>query len=154
VRLYVKDARGQAQFVGESYISHTPAGSSLSLATGRAFDVKYQPILEKREKLTEEQWTETTQYRIRKDGVTSTVAVDVKRNFWRTQMRYIFTNARPQAVTVEFTQNGLDTYSNDTRVSAESIKAESDSGWNERKWMVTIPANGRTELTVQYDTLN
>lgn len=154
VRLYVKDARGQAQFVGESHISHTPAGSSLSLATGRAFDVKYQPILEKREKLTEEQWTETTQYRIRKDGVTSTVAVDVKRNFWRTQMRYIFTNARPQAVTVEFTQNGLDSYSNDTRVSAESIRAEPDPGWNERKWMVTIPANGRTELTVQYDTLN
>lgn len=154
VRLYVKDARGQAQFVGESYISHTPAGSTLSLATGRAFDVKYQPILEKREKLTEEEWTRTSQYRIRKDGVTTTYEVDVKRNFWRTHMKYIFTNARPQPVTIEFTQNGLNTYNNDTRVSAESITAEPSLLWEQRKWMVTVPANGRTELTVQFDTLN
>lgn len=154
VRLYIKDARGQAQFVGESHIRHTPAGSTLSLATGRAFDVKYQPVVDKREKLTEEQWTQSSQYRIRKDGVTSTVAVDVKRHYWRTHMRYIFTNARPQPVTVEFTQDGLGTYNNDTRVSSESIKAEPGVAWEQRKWLVTVPANGRTELTVQFDTLN
>jgi hypothetical protein len=154
VRLYVKDARGAAQFVGESYIGHTSAGSTLSLATGRAFDVKYQPILEKREKLTEDDWTRSSTTRIRKNGDVTVTETDVKRNYWRTHMRYIFTNARPQAVTVEFTQGGLNTYSNDTRVPFESVVAEKDEHWEKRKWLVTVPANGRTELTVQFDTLN
>ncbi|MBJ7440758.1 MAG: DUF4139 domain-containing protein [Sphingopyxis sp.] len=154
VRLYMKDARGAAQFVGESYIGHTSAGSTLSLATGRAFDVKYQPILEKREKLTEEDWTRSSTSRVRKNGVVTVTETDVKRHFWRTHMRYIFTNARPQAVTVEFTQSGLNTYNNDTRVPFESITAKADQKWEQRSWMVTVPANGRTELTVQYDTLN
>jgi hypothetical protein len=155
VRLYVKDARGAAQFVGESYIGHTSAGSNLSLATGKAFDVKYQPILEKREKLTEEDWTRSSSTRVRKNGVVTVTETDVKRNFWRTHMRYIFTNARPQPVTVEFTQAGLNSWSNDTRVPFESFAAEKgDQAWESRKWLVTIPANGRTELTVKYDTLN
>jgi hypothetical protein len=155
VRLYVKDARGAAQFVGESYISHTPAGSTLSLTTGRAFDVKYQAILEKREKLTEEDWTRSSSTRVRKNGVVTVTETDVKRNYWRTHMRYIFTNARPAPVTIEFTQNGLSTYSNDTRVPFESQPAEKDNlNWESRKWLVTVPANGRAELTVQYDTLN
>jgi hypothetical protein len=69
-------------------------------------------------------------------------------------MRYIFTNARPQPVTVEFTQSGLNGYSNDTRVPFESIAAEPGETWDMRKWMVTVPANGRAELAVQFDTLN
>ena len=154
VRLYVKDARGAAQFVGESYIGHTAAGSTLSLATGKAFDVKYQPILEKREKLTEEDWTRSSTTRVRKNGVVTVTETDVKRNYWRTHMRYIFTNARSQPVTVEFTQNGLNSYANDTRVPFESIAAEKDQMLESRKWLVTVPANGRTELTVQYDSLN
>ena len=144
-----------AQFVGESYISHTPAGSTLSLTTGRAFDVKYQAILEKREKLTEEDWTRSSSTRVRKNGVVTVTETDVKRNYWRTHMRYIFTNAGPAPVTIEFTQNGLSTYSNDTRVPFESQPAEKDNlNWESRKWLVTVPANGRAELTVQYDTLN
>ena len=155
VRLYVKDVRGAAQFVGESYISHTPAGSTLSLTTGKAFDVKYQAILEKREKLTEEDWTRSSETRVRKNGVVTVTETDVKRNFWRTHMRYIFTNARPTPVTIDFTQNGLNTYNNDTRVPFESLPADKDNlYWESRKWLVTVPANGRTELTVQYDTLN
>lgn len=155
VRLYVKDARGAAQFVGESYISHTSAGSDLSLTTGKAFDVKYQAILEKREKLTEEDWTRSSSTRVRKNGVVTVTETDVKRNFWRTHMRYIFTNARPTPVTIDFTQNGLNTWNNDTRVPFESLPADKDNlYWESRKWQVTVPANGRTELTVQYDTLN
>ncbi|HMO76365.1 MAG TPA: DUF4139 domain-containing protein [Sphingopyxis sp.] len=156
VRLYVKDARGAAQFVGESRIGHTPAGSALSLATGRTFDVKFQPVLEKREKLTEEQWSRSSTTRVRKNGVVTVTETDVKRHFWRTHMRYIFTNARSQPVTVEFTQAGLDGYTNDTRVPSESIAADADStglGYS-RTWQVTVPANGRIELTVQFDTLN
>ena len=91
---------------------------------------------------------------MRKNGVVTVTETDVKRNYWRTHMRYIFTNARSTPVTVEFTQNGLNSYSNDTRVPFESIAAEKDQMLESRKWLVTVPANGRTELTVQYDTLN
>lgn len=154
VRLYVKDARGAAQFVGESYISHTPAGSTLSLATGKAFDVKYQAILEKREKLTEEDWTRSSSTRVTKNGVVTVTVTDVKQHFWRTHMRYIFTNARSVPVTIDFMQHGLNSYANDTRVPFESLPADKDQQYDSRKWLVTVPANGRTELTVQFDTLN
>ena len=154
VRLYVKDARGAAQFVGESYIGHTSAGSTLSLATGKAFDVKYQAIIDKREKLTEEDWTRSSATRVTKNGVVTVTETDVKRNYWRTHMRYIFTNARSTPVTVEFAQHGLNSYNNDTRVPFESIAAEKEQAYDSRQWQVTVPANGRIEMTVQYDTLN
>ncbi len=154
VRLYVKDARGAAQFVGESYIGHTSAGSTLSLATGKAFDVKYQAVIDKREKLTEEQWTRSSATRVTKNGVVTVTETEVKRDYWRTHMRYIFTNARPTPVTVEFSQHGLNSYNNDTRVPFESLPAEKEQVYDSRKWLVTVPANGRAELTVQYDTLN
>ena len=57
---------------------------------------------------------------MRKNGVVTVTETDVKRNYWRTHMRYIFTNARPTPVTIDFTQNGLNTYNNDTRVPFES----------------------------------
>ena len=53
VRVYQRDARGNPQFVGESAIGHTPMGSELGLTTGQAFDVKVQPIVEARERITE-----------------------------------------------------------------------------------------------------
>ena len=49
VRVYMRDAKGQPQFIGENTIGHTPMGSSLGLKTGEAFDVKVRPIVDKRE---------------------------------------------------------------------------------------------------------
>jgi len=37
VRIYMRDARGQPQFIGEQAIDHTPKGSTLALPTGQAF---------------------------------------------------------------------------------------------------------------------
>ena len=54
VRVYQRDARGNPQFVGESAIGHTPMGSELGLTTGQAFDVKVQPVVETRERITDE----------------------------------------------------------------------------------------------------
>ena len=45
VRVYMRDARGQPQFVGEDHIGHTSAGSELALKIGDAFDVSIQPTL-------------------------------------------------------------------------------------------------------------
>jgi hypothetical protein len=125
VRVYMKDVRGNAQFIGESNIGHTPMGSDLGLKTGEAFDVKVQPVVEGRDRIGDSRW--------------------------RTRMRYTLTNARPQAVTVDLVQSGLDSYFDDTRIVSESIKSERRSS-DEALWRVPVPANGTATLTVTFDT--
>ncbi|SMF61832.1 DUF4139 domain-containing protein [Allosphingosinicella indica] len=125
VRVYMKDARGAAQFIGESAIGHTPMGSDLSLKTGDAFDVKVQPTVEARERLGDSRW--------------------------RTTMRYTLTNARPEAVTVDLKQGGLDAWWDDTRITAESQKSERLSS-SEALWRVAVPANGTATVTATFDT--
>ncbi len=123
VRVYQKDARGQAQFVGENAIGHTPMGSDIGLKTGEAFDVKVQPVVEKRERIGTSRW--------------------------RTTMRYALTNARPQPVTVEVVQSGLD-YT-DTRITSESQKSARRSA-GEAVWQVRVPANGGATLNAVFDS--
>ena len=125
VRVYMKDARGQAQFVGEKRIDHTPMGSDIGLKTGEAFDVKVQPVVEKRERLSEDRW--------------------------RTTMRYTLTNARPAPVEVELVQAGLDLLVSDTRVVSESQRSRRRSS-NEAEWTVRVPANGTATVTATFDT--
>ena len=125
VRVYMRDARGNAQFIGESMIGHTPMGSDLGLKTGEAFDVKVQPVVEQRDRLGDSRW--------------------------KTSMRYTITNARPEAVTVELVQSGLDSYWNDTRITSESMKSERRSS-NEAVWRVPVPANGTATVTAVFDT--
>jgi hypothetical protein len=66
-------------------------------------------------------------------------------------MRYTLTNARPEAVTVELVQSGLDAYLNDTRITSESMKSERRSS-NEAVWRVPVPANGTATVTAVFDT--
>jgi hypothetical protein len=122
VRFYQRDARGNPQFVGESAIGHTPMGSELALTTGLAFDVKVRPVVERRERLSDDHW--------------------------RTTMRYTLTNARPDAVTVDLVQDGL---SGDTRISAESQPSQRPSA-DEALWRVAIPASGEASVTATFDT--
>ncbi len=44
VRLFKSDSKGQAQFVGEDRIKHTPRDEELRLYTGNAFDVKGEAV--------------------------------------------------------------------------------------------------------------
>jgi hypothetical protein len=125
VRVYMKDAKGQPQFIGENTIGHTPMGSALGLKTGDAFDVKVRPVVEKREKIGSDRW--------------------------RTSMRYTLTNARSGAVTVDLIQAGLDNYYNDTRILSESLKSERRSS-DEAVWKVAVPANGEATVTAVFDT--
>lgn len=152
VRVYMRDARGQPQFIGENTIGHTPMGSSLALKTGEAFDVKVQPVLEKRDRIDSGEWEKTARYRITTPGkAPSEVTVESEKVFWRTTMTYKVTNARATPVTVEVVQGGLDNWWHDARVPSESIKGEQRSA-DERVWQVPVPANGETTLTVQFDT--
>ena len=56
IRVYMRDARGDPQFIGESRIDHTPMGSSLAVPTGDAFDVKVKTVVEERKRLSDRRW--------------------------------------------------------------------------------------------------
>lgn len=122
LRFYLRDRRGDPQFIGESHIDHTPMGSMLSLATGDAFDVKVQPTVVGRTSL----------------GT----------HGWQTEMRYKLTNALPQAVTVSLLQAGL---WGDSSIKSESRKSVRRSA-ETAEWRVEVPGNGTTELTATFAT--
>lgn len=151
VRVYMRDARGQPQFIGENTIGHTPMGSDLSLKTGEAFDVKVKPTVEKRERIASEEWERSGKWRVTVNGKTTDYTVDRTITYWRTTMTYTVTNAKPVPVTVDVVQAGLDNWWSDTRVPSESIPGKQRSA-DERVWQVTVPANGETVLTAQIDT--
>ncbi len=122
VRFYIRDTRGQAQFIGEHAIGHTPMGSKLAISTGQAFDVKVQPVVEARTKVSDRRW--------------------------KTSMRYTVSNALPKPVTVRVIQSGL---WGDVRIASESAKSERRDA-DSVLWTVTVPANGKTDLTATFDT--
>ncbi|TCJ37124.1 DUF4139 domain-containing protein [Parafrankia sp. BMG5.11] len=154
VRFYQRDREGTPQFIGESRIGHTPMGSALTLVTGDAFDVFVQAEVVSREKITSQQWEATSGYRvIADDGRAASVTSERPVEFWRTTMRYTLTNARAVPVEVELSQSGLDRgwWSRDFRVSSEDVPGEQINA-DRRKYLVTVPANGRREVRVTYDT--
>jgi hypothetical protein len=151
VRVYMRDARGQPQFIGEDSIGHTPMGSSVALGIGAAFDVKVQPVVEGHDKINTDEWERTARYRITQGGVARVVTYDQTVTYWRTRMSYRLTNAKAVPVTVELAQDGLDNVWHDTRVSAESVKGEQVTA-DRRLWRVTVPAHGEVKLTAQFDT--
>ena len=122
IRVYMRDARGDPQFIGENSIGHTPMGSAMSLRTGDAFDVKVQPTVVSRTRKGDSRWV--------------------------TKMKYTVTNARPTPVTVLLAQDGL---YGDVRISDESLKGERISA-DRVEWQVPVPANGKTDVTVTFDT--
>jgi hypothetical protein len=122
LRFYMRDKRGDPQFIGESRIDHTPMGSTLSLATGDAFDVKVRAVVDKRTRLNTFEW--------------------------QSDMRYELTNALPQPVTVKLLQEGL---WGDSRITAESVKSTRRSA-EVAEWAVTVPANGKASLTATFET--
>ena len=154
VRVYMRDVRGQAQFIGESAIPHTPGGSSLALRTGDAFDVKVQPVVAKRDVITSGEWETYSRWKVTyPDGKVAEGYAESPKTYYRTQMRYIVTNARPVPVTVDVIQGGLGQWWwwRDLRVPEESIKGIQDNA-DQRRWEVAVPANGKTELTVTFLT--
>jgi hypothetical protein len=122
LRFYMRDKRGDPEFIGESAIDHTPMGSTLSLSTGEAFDVKVQPVQEERK----------------------------NEGFWRwsTRMRYELSNALPHPVSVDLVQSGLWGDSTVASESQKSTRRDADTV----EWSVTVPANGKTVVTATFDT--
>jgi hypothetical protein len=122
LRFYMHDKRGEPQFIGESRIDHTPMGSTLSLSTGDAFDVKVKATVERRKQLAAFKW--------------------------QSDMRYELSNALPTPVTVNLQQAGLWA---DTQIKAESQKSTRRSD-EVAEWAIGIPANGKAELTASFES--
>src|SRR3546814_11287083 len=97
-------------------------GSDIAIRTGEAFDVKVQPVLVERRRMSEHRW--------------------------RTTMRYTLTNANPEPVSVDLIQAGL---WGDTRIVDESQESSRRSA-DETLWRVAIPANGEASVTATVDT--
>ncbi|HEX8223667.1 MAG TPA: DUF4139 domain-containing protein [Allosphingosinicella sp.] len=153
VRVYIKDSRGAPQFVGESLIGHTAMGSELAIRTGEAFDVKVKSTVEKRERITSDEWVRTARYRITDSRYgTHIKTVETNPTYSRTTMTYRLTNARPAPVVVDLVQSGLDRSSyHDTRVVSETVAGTQRSS-DERLYRVTVPGNGETVVTAVFDT--
>jgi hypothetical protein len=154
VRFYQRDAQGTPQFIGENQIGHTPMGSQIALRTGDAFDVFVQAEVESRANITSAEYERSVRYRVLVDGeVKQTVEVERPVDYFRTVMRYTFTNAKPQAVTVELTQGGLDSgwWGRDFRVTSEDVPGEQLNAAN-RLYRVEVPANGTRVVRVTYET--
>ncbi len=117
VRVYVRDARGQPQFVGEDRVGHTSAGAELSLKIGDAFDVTAQQTVVSSQRIASQR-TESS-------------------------IRYLFRNARSDPVVVTLRQAQLWRFN---RVNAESIKGRRTDA-DSFAWDVPVPANGEAELT-------
>lgn len=132
MRVYMQDQRGDPQFIGESNIEATPMGSSMSIRTGDAFDVKVKTIVAERERVNSRRW--------------------------KTSMRYELSNARDNAITVDLGQSGLwgDVNIINQMVDGQNIAGQSGAGErvsaDRMEWQVPVPAKGRTILTVTFDT--
>ena len=122
VRVYMRDARGDPQFIGEARIEPTAMGSNLSLTTGEAFDVKVTSVTVSRDKLG--------------------------KNKWRTTMRYDLSNARAEPVVVDLGQSGL---WGDVKITSESQPSTRVSA-DRTEWKVTVPANGKASVTATFET--
>ena len=121
LRVYTDDSTGRSQFVGENSLGHTPAGSRLSIETGKAFDVRVQPTI-------------TSDNRVGK-------------NVRDVEVRYRVTNASPRPVEVRVAQNFFANSSVEYEVLDESIDHDLESAYR-YVWTVPVPAEGETTLTV------
>jgi hypothetical protein len=122
MRVYMRDKRGDPQFIGESAIEATPMGSAMSIRTGDAFDVKVKTVVEERTRLGSSRW--------------------------RTKMRYEFTNARNETITVDMGQSGL---WGDVRITEQSQEGKRVSA-DRVEWSIAVPANGKATLTATFDS--
>jgi hypothetical protein len=122
MRVYMRDKRGDPQFIGESAIEATPMGSAMSIRTGEAFDVKVKSVVVERTRINS--------------------------NRWRTKMQYEVTNARNNAITVDLGQEGL---WGDVRITEQSQTGKRVSA-DRVEWTVPVPANGKAILTATFDS--
>ena len=121
IRVYKKDAQGNAQFVGEDRIDHTPKNETVRLRLGDAFDVTAD----------------------RKQTDFKKLAGSGRYNYvFESAYEIVLKNAKKEAVTVTVREPMPGDW---TVVSESHPHAKAASGTAE--WKVGVPAEGRTTLT-------
>jgi hypothetical protein len=121
VRVYSKDSRGNAQFVGEDSIEHTPKNESLALKLGESFDVTAR----------------RKQTGFRKLAGTSAYDYAYEAGF-----ELELKNAKPEPVEVKV----VETLPADWRMVSESQPHTKESA-SLASWRVAVPAEGSASLT-------
>ncbi len=121
VRVYSKDSRGNAQFIGEDAIDHTPKNETVTLKLGESFDVTA------RRKQTEfNKLSGTGPYNY---AYEASFAMELK-------------NAKPDPVTVKV----LEEIPGDWKIVQESQPHTKEAS-NLASWQVQVPAEGAVSLT-------
>ena len=120
VRVYKKDAAGNAQFVGEDSIDHTPKHKTIRLKLGEAFDVTADKNQTSFEKIAG-----TSRY-----NYISESAFEI-----------ILKNAKDTPVTVKV----MEPIPGDWQMLSES-HSHKKAASNTAVWQVNVPANGKTKL--------
>lgn len=121
VRVYKKDGAGNAQFVGEDRIDHTPKNEKIRLKLGEAFDVtadKKQTDFQKLSGFGKYNYVFESAYRI-----------ELK-------------NAKNEAATVKV----IEPVPGDWEILEESHPHKKEAA-NTAVWRVSVPANGKTVVT-------
>jgi hypothetical protein len=121
IRVYKKDAQGNAQFVGEDRIDHTPKNETIRLKLGEAFDITADKKQTDFQKLAG-----TGRYNY---VFESAYQIELK-------------NAKREAVTVIVREPMPGDW---TVVSESQAHTKAASGVAE--WLVRVPAEGKTTLT-------
>ena len=120
LRVYKKDSAGNAQFVGQDKLDHTPKNETVRLKLGAAFDVT-----------ADKKQTDFTTVPITAKGV----------NLYESAYEIVLKKAKKEAVTVKVQEpipgDWKILQSNHTQRKADSNTAE---------WQITIPAESKTTL--------
>ncbi len=121
VRVYKKDSKGNAQFIGEDRIDHTPKNETVRLKLGDAFDVT----------------ADRKQTDFKKLGGTS------RYNYiYESAYQLTIKNAKSEAVTVKVSEP----MPGDWHIQSES-HPHTKAASNTAVWNITVPAEGKTVLT-------
>lgn len=121
MRVYKKDSKGNAQFVGEDNIDHTPKNETVRLKLGDAFDVT----------ANKKQTDFKTLPRPSKGN-----------NMFESAYEIVIKNAKKEAVTVSV----VEPIPSDWKLLKESHPSQKSSS-NSANWKIEIPAEGKTTLT-------
>lgn len=121
VRVYKKDAQGNAQFVGEDRIDHTPRNETVRLRLGNAFDVTADK-------------KQTDFQRLAPESRHAAV--------FETAYRLVLKNAKKEAVDVVVREPVPGDW---TMVSESQLHTKAASGIAE--WIIRVPADGEATLT-------
>ena len=121
IRLYKKDSQGNAQFVGEDRIDHTPKNETVRLKLGDAFDLTAD----------------------KKQTAFQKLAGTGRYNYvFESAYEIVLKNAKPEAVTVTVREPMPGDW---TMVSESQPHTKAASGTAE--WQVRVPAEGKATLS-------